>query len=182
MAAVPGLYLLDNIDPMGIPEWLETVRDSAEPVMTPCGRVGKNPRYRLDYGKKYLTRGTLADAPDIPPVLAEFLQYCHDTISAVCGIYDLPDWPPDQCLVNIYAAGQKIAAHVDHPKHFGGVIFCATFGGRRTMRFTRLGVSHDVVTPPNSLYVMSEAARYDWTHEMLPSDEDCFSITTRYLK
>ena len=178
--AVPGLFYFKNIDPHGIVDWFASVRHEAEPVPDMMGRVGKNPRYRLDYGKKYLTRGDVTDAPPMPDELMDFVLYCDSLVQAL-GIENLPDKAPDQCLINIYAPGQKISAHIDNARHFDSVIFCATFGSSRIMRFTRGDQAVDVQTEPNSLYVMSGDARYVWKHEMLPATEECYSITARYM-
>lgn len=178
--AVTGLFYITGISSLDVTEWFESVRHEAEPVPDMTGKVGKNPRYRLDYGKKYLTRGDVTDAPPMPDPLFDFVLYCDSIVQAL-GIEDLPDKVPDQCLINIYAPKQKISAHIDSTVHFGSVIFCATFGSTRTMRFTCDEQTVDIETEPNSLYVMSGDARYKWKHEMLPAKNECYSITARYM-
>jgi alkylated DNA repair dioxygenase AlkB len=176
----PGLYYVPSLDTSGVPEFVESERSRAEPVASVTGKVGKDPRYRLDYGAHYGTNGSLGPARAIPPTLKEFLDDCDDIVRLL-GIKDVPESRPDQCLINFYPPGKGIGAHTDHPKHFGSVIFCATFGASRTMRFTKDEETYDIRTEPGSLYVMSGEARHEWKHEMLPTTEECYSVTARYL-
>jgi alkylated DNA repair dioxygenase AlkB len=71
----------------------------------------------------------------------------------------------DQCIVNRYIPGEGIAKHID-ALSFGPVIACFSVGSSTSMIFRHKEDSVEVTVPENSLYIMSEDARYKWTHEM----------------
>lgn len=151
------------------------------PVTDMYGRVGPNPRYRIDLGYTYQTRGGLSLARMMPAVISELGSTVSRIVNeATGGEFDFPD-AFDQCLINIYAKKQGIAAHVDHPDLFGPVIICVSMGGQRVMYFTRDGTRVKVTLQPGDAYVMTGPARYDWEHEMpkLASNKPCYSITYR---
>lgn len=75
------------------------------------------------------------------------------------------DYEFNQCIINDYLPGQGISKHIDH-KSFGDVICCLTINSGATMRFIKDGIIYNKYVEPNSLYIMSGEARYNWTHEM----------------
>lgn len=87
------------------------------------------------------------------------------------GIFDRL---PDQCIVNEYLPGQGIANHTDCEPCFGDVIASLSLGSGCMMRFTPVGAGEvaEVYLPPNSLLVMTGAARYDWQHGIAPRKSD----------
>ena len=75
---------------------------------------------------------------------------------------------PDQVIVNEYEPGQGISAHIDCEPCFGPVIASVSLLSACDLVF-RHRVSGDVFSlrlEPMSLLVLSDEARYDWTHEI----------------
>lgn len=72
-----------------------------------------------------------------------------------------------QCIVNEYVGKQGIAAHVDAPC-FGNIIAILSLGDACSMKFRSLKSkeTQNVILPHNSLLVMSDTERYEWTHEI----------------
>ncbi len=148
-------------------------RDRIRPVPDMYGRVTEGSRQRLDFGYIYETRGGLIETEPIPDAIRDFATY-------LCGVLGVEN-DFDVCLVNLYQKGQGIGPHIDHTDLFGERIICATFNGKRTMRFSHAGDKVDIITAPCSVYMMEGDARYVWKHEMpkLKSNEPCFSVTFR---
>ena len=81
--------------------------------------------------------------------------------------YDiLAEFNPDQAIINKYESGQGIGRHADHKKLFGGIIACITIGNGADLIFRHTDQVKTIHTDPGSCYVMSEDARWKWTHEM----------------
>jgi alkylated DNA repair dioxygenase AlkB len=187
---VKGLYYIDNainsndsdpiIDFLDKQKWSH-VTDSV------------NSRKVQHYGYKYdYNTGTTNISTDpIPNILLELRDY----LSIICEYLNIHN-TFNQCIVNNYMAGQGIGKHIDS-KSYGDVIGCFTIGSGATMRFTRgeNGENGKYIkyVEPNSLYIMSEDARYIWKHEMTSVKKDIvngekidrgrrISITFRYVK
>ena len=75
---------------------------------------------------------------------------------------------PDQVIVNDYLPGQGISAHVDCEPCFGSAIASLSLGGSAEMVFRKrsTGERRSVVLDPLKLLILSDEARYDWTHEI----------------
>lgn len=75
---------------------------------------------------------------------------------------------PDQVIVNEYLPGQGISAHVDCEPCFGPVIASLSLGGSAEMIFAKRsgGERKSIILEPQSLLILSDEARYDWTHEI----------------
>lgn len=166
-------------------DWIAIVKGDAVPVDDKCGKRSATGRLRLQYGYNYTTRGTIVPADPMPEVLTRLAELvCQLATDAGAR---LPAGVPNQCLINFYAPGQGIAYHVDS-RMFGNAILCVTMGGKRQMRFRyKLDPSRAeerLITDKDTLYVMTEAARYEWEHSMpaLRSNEECFSVTFRWYK
>ena len=73
---------------------------------------------------------------------------------------------PDQAIVNEYEPGQGISAHVDCVPCFGETIGSLTLGSGAIMQFQNIpnGCREELYLQERSLIVLSEAARYEWTH------------------
>jgi len=79
-----------------------------------------------------------------------------------------PDSSPNsrQVIINMYRPGQGIAPHVDLLNRFGDGIIGVSLGSGCGMTFEKVekACSHEVFLPPRSVIVLSEEARYGWTH------------------
>jgi len=90
------------------------------------------------------------------------------------GLEDPPQVPPfDQLIINEYLPGQGISAHTDHTTKFGSIIACITLGSGVEIEFTRPGYDPvKIYVEPNSLYIMSDDARYLWKHAIAQRKSD----------
>ena len=79
-----------------------------------------------------------------------------------------------QAILNLYRPGEGITPHVDLLNRFADGIVGVSLQGGCVMRFAQesQSASHDLYLPPRSLIVLTEDARYDWTHEIPPRVED----------
>lgn len=89
----------------------------------------------------------------------------------------LKDYNFDQLIINKYDCGQGIAQHVDHEKFFDKIIACVTIGSGINIKFNRLSDNkeYNIYVQPKSLYVMSDNARYNWTHGIDKRTSDIFN-------
>jgi alkylated DNA repair dioxygenase AlkB len=73
-----------------------------------------------------------------------------------------------QLIVNLYAPGEGLAAHVDLIHRFADGILLCSLGPHSTgtvMHFTHpSGASHFLFLPARSVLVLSGPARYEWSH------------------
>ncbi|GAA4914425.1 alkylated DNA repair dioxygenase AlkB [Stackebrandtia albiflava] len=151
---VPGLRY--------IPDWLpaaETARllaavDTAEWDDTLRRRV-QHYGHRYDYGSRRVT--TTRPAPPMP----EWVTGVLDRLVSEGHMAR-----PDQLIVNEYAPGQGISAHVDHVSGFGPVVASISTGSRCDMDFTHpgTGAKQTVTLDPGGLCLMTGEARYTWRH------------------
>jgi len=83
---------------------------------------------------------------------------------------------PDQLIVNEYLAGQGIANHVDCEPCFGDTIVSLSLGGTCVMNFIHKQTKQkiEVLLEPCSLVVLTDEARYDWTHSIQAKKSDVF--------
>jgi alkylated DNA repair dioxygenase AlkB len=123
--------------------------------------------YDYDYRSQKVTKGD-----DIPDVIEKLKSL-------------IPDGEKyNQCIINKYLPGQGISAHIDS-KNFGDTIVCFTIGSTATMVFssfksTDLKLTKEInekysipiLVKPNSVYIMTGPARYQWTHEMTTNKTD----------
>jgi alkylated DNA repair dioxygenase AlkB len=127
--------------------------------------------WKYDYGER-----RLADAPDMPPQLAELAERAAKFL----------DRPPDffvQALVTEYAPGAAIGWHRDK-REFGEVAGLSLLSPCR-LRFRRAKSKgwerYAMTVAPRSLYVMQGAARSLWEHSIPAVTTLRYSITLRSL-
>jgi alkylated DNA repair dioxygenase AlkB len=78
----------------------------------------------------------------------------------------MPD-PADQLIVNDYAAGQGIPAHVDAPL-FTDTIISVSLGSSCVMEFTNeTGDAEELFLEPMSVLVIGGEARLEWKHSIV---------------
>ena len=111
-----------------------------------------------------------------------------------------------QAIINLYNPGEGISPHVDLLKRYGDGIIGVSFGSGCVMRFDRVqihdsnDIAHrtvandsggltkedawrqrdrwDLYLPERSVLVLSEEARYDWTHGIDKTTRDHVSVST----
>ncbi|KAF5388334.1 hypothetical protein D9615_000807 [Tricholomella constricta] len=119
----------------------------------------------------------------LPPVLLDLLSELETML--------LPTLPPEthallfprvpaqarQAILNLYQPGEGISPHVDLLRRFGDGIIGVSLGSGCVMQFVKVGANggahspgnepnerKSVYLPERSVIVLSEDARYGWTH------------------
>ncbi|KDR84347.1 hypothetical protein GALMADRAFT_56406, partial [Galerina marginata CBS 339.88] len=76
-----------------------------------------------------------------------------------------------QAIINLYQTGEGITPHVDLLGRYGDGIVGVSFSSGTVMRFDRVDTSEnnshnrwDVYLPDRTMIILSEEARYKWTH------------------
>ncbi|MCR9130254.1 MAG: alpha-ketoglutarate-dependent dioxygenase AlkB [Alphaproteobacteria bacterium] len=91
-------------------------------------------------------------------------------LPAAEAVGDLPEFDrrPDQVIVNEYLPGQGISAHVDCEPCFGPAVASLSLGGDVEMVFRKRSTVErsSVILEPAMLLILSDEARYNWTHEI----------------
>lgn len=90
---------------------------------------------------------------------------------------------PLQVILNAYTPGSGIADHVDLPNRYGPVVIGISLFSSAAMRFRKLGsmppTEHSVLLRPGDVYVLSESARWNWTHGIVARQVDKVSYRPR---
>jgi alkylated DNA repair dioxygenase AlkB len=109
------------------------------------------------YGYSYhYTKGGLYRVEDLP-------AWAEDLSARLVRDGMMPD-PADQLIVNDYAAGQGIPAHVDAPL-FTDTIISISLGSSCVMEFTNeTGGAEELFLEPMSALVIAGEARHEWKH------------------
>jgi alkylated DNA repair dioxygenase AlkB len=101
-------------------------------------------------------------------------------VNNICG--NITNGPFDQLIINEYKPGQQIAPHTDHVTQFGPVIACITLGQQVPITFG-LGLDKKILEiEPGSMYIMTDEARYRWTHSLKNTSQGTrYSLTYRTM-
>lgn len=78
----------------------------------------------------------------------------------------------DQLTINKYLPGQGIPPHIDTHSIFEDTILSLSLGSGCIMNFKKEDQNINVFLPPRSLLIMTEEARYAWTHSICPRHND----------
>lgn len=134
----------------------------------------------------------------IPQFLKDLLKILSVSLQAILPnathklLFPLPGTPAQarQVIINLYRPGEGITPHVDLLDRFGDGIIGVSLGSGCVMRFTKVRPNSvaeesnhnhrlcntcrawDVFLPHGSVYVMSDEARYGWTHGIDGRRED----------
>lgn len=132
----------------------------------------------------------------LPGFLKDLLAVLCESLRAVLPptthqlLFPAHDAPPRarQVIINFYNPGEGITPHVDLLDRFGDGIIGVSLGSGCVMQFTKAEAkpcakedpgmggdgrtAWDVFLPHGSIYVMSEEARYGWTHGIDGRKED----------
>lgn len=173
---IKGLFYVENCI-----ENEDIMSDIDKNVWTPITN-SKNSRLVQHYGYyyNYFDKNSVVEAPKFPQHIKSLEEILHHICSELKIIETTYCF--NQCIVNNYYSGQTISKHID-AKIFGKVIGCFSLKSEATMKFTRGDKHINLKVSPNSLYIMSDEARYKWTHEMtkLGKDKRRISITFRNI-
>ena len=133
--------------------------------------------------------------PGLPNILLGLLETISTLLKPVLPpqTYDLlfPAFPTvaRQAIINLYHPGEGIAPHIDLLGRYGDGIIGVSFNSSCVMRFDRAehGSSQsnedksarwDLYLPERSIIVLSQEARYDWTHGIDKKKRDYVSLST----
>ena len=87
---------------------------------------------------------------------------------------------PDQCTVNRYLPGHGIPPHVDNHNCCDDTILSLSLGSDVIMNFVDLDDPDHPTTPINlparSLMIMTDQARYTYTHGIVPRKSDIITL------
>jgi alkylated DNA repair protein alkB family protein 8 len=112
--------------------------------------------YRFDYTTNAFDPDP-ARATPLPALFAELADRAYRLGLAPCVC--------DQLTINEYPPGGGISAHVDTHSPFEDGIVSVSLGAHTVLDFRHRDGAHvPVLIPRRSVFVMTGAARYDWTH------------------
>ena len=124
------------------------------------------------YGYNYNYDSTkLTPANTIPDTFKQIIEK-FDSIDI------LKDYKFDQVIVNEYEPGQGISAHIDHVKNFSDIIVSLSLGSACEMVFCEKKNKENIlkqILQRKSLVVLSEDARYNFTHT-IPARKSDYSV------
>ncbi|KAG6844357.1 hypothetical protein H0H87_007538 [Tephrocybe sp. NHM501043] len=136
----------------------------------------------------------------LPPILLQLLSNLEGMLHPLVPpeTHDLlfPRVPTRarQAILNLYQPGEGITPHVDLLRRFGDGIIGVSFGSGCVMQFARAGAQDsgiqesadvggqerndwDVYLPERSVIVLSEDARYKWTHGIGKHTKDYVALS-----
>jgi len=121
--------------------------------------------YRYDYNRS------------APPIKLQqtpkFIQTLLDSTNEKLGMNF------NQVIVNEYTSGQKIGAHTDHVRQFGPTIATLSLLDETYMTLRKGHQSKNILLHARSLTILSDEARYKWTHELELKRGRRLSVTFR---
>jgi alkylated DNA repair dioxygenase AlkB len=167
--SVPGLYYFPNIISSDDSKQMITFLDSNslwKPITNhPNSRVVQQFGYLYNYKNGNTNQPTIPIPNEFNILVENGMKICNEL-----GLIS-DDYKFNQCIVNKYICGQGISAHKDS-ELFGPVIICYTLESGASMTFRLKDEKKTIYVEPNSLYIMSDEARYLWTHEMTSVKSD----------
>lgn len=128
--------------------------------------------YKYDYRARYIDYSMrIGELPDW-------------SLSIAQKLYDDGYMPelPDQLIVNEYEPGQGIASHIDCQPCFKDTVISLSLGSACTMNFVNVNTREKVelYLEPKSLVVLTDDARYKWTHGITGKKSDVFKGVKTY--
>ncbi|KAH6902821.1 hypothetical protein BKA70DRAFT_1156334 [Coprinopsis sp. MPI-PUGE-AT-0042] len=136
------------------------------------------------------TSSSLTSSAGFPPILVSLLQTLENVLrpSLPKGTFGLlfPETPTQarQAIINLYHPGEGITPHVDLLGRYADGIIGVSFGSGCVMRFDEVVsptrernleqtlARQDLFLPERSVLVLTEDARYKWTHGIDKRMED----------
>lgn len=127
-------------------------------------------------------------AMDLNNMIVNRINIFKNTILNICN------FKPNHMLINKYEIGDGCNPHVDDISFWTDIVIGVSFGSSTVMNFTRPNNSEiNVYIPKCSVYILSDDARYKWTHSIPFTSTDCvygvdmsrnhrISVTLRQIK
>lgn len=137
-----------------------------EPWLTDLKRRVQHYGWKYDYKSRSI---------DYSMFLGELPSWAKPIANRLYKSGYLPNMP-DQLIINEYQPGQGIANHVDCEPCFGSTIITISLGSKCVMDFINIKTKEkiEVLLEPRSLAVLSEEARYNWSHGITARKTDKF--------
>ena len=123
------------------------------------------------YGYKYDYKARAVMENSYLGELPEWIQPLCNTLYNEQVFSDVPD----QVIVNEYLPGQGISPHIDCVPCFNDTIASLSLGAGTMIQFTNHGEKQELYLQPRSLVVLSNKARYEWTHAIPARKSDMIS-------
>jgi alkylated DNA repair dioxygenase AlkB len=180
--SVAGLYHHRQIVPVEAQEELIKFFESI-PSWEKAG-IAKRKVLHFGYVYPYNRALKLTPTHPIPEIIQRLLIQPLQSLPGINATEKTP-WAPDQVIINRYLLKEGISAHTDHKKLFKDRIVCVTLGESADMLFKHVELPNATIrTDPGSVYVMTEKARWEYTHEMIPNkfSKPRYSITFRNIE
>jgi alkylated DNA repair dioxygenase AlkB len=152
---IPGLSYITNFIALLEQEFLIKELDQL-PWSSDLKRRTQHYGYKYDYTKKKLDQS--AYVGPIP----EFLRIYISRLAKQRWFDEREK--PDQIIVNEYLPGQGISKHIDCVSCFADTIASISLNSSCIMDFEKNNRKGSLLLEPLSLLVLSDEARYEWTH------------------
>lgn len=120
--------------------------------------------YKYDYTKKKIDQSSY-----VGPI-PDFLKIYVSRLAKQKWFDELEK--PDQIIINEYFPGQGISKHIDCVSCFTDTIASISLNSPCVMNFEKNGKSGSLLLEPLSLLVLTDEARYEWTHAIPPRIKD----------
>lgn len=115
------------------------------------------------YGHYYVYKNEVNEVEKCPDWMIDILMIIKQELP-------VPEFDLDklQIIVNEYNPGQGISPHIDDPFKFGNWVVTLSLGSDYVMRFKEKNSEkvEDILLEKCSAYLMTDDARYKWTHEI----------------
>jgi len=171
MDQIKGLYYIKNyLSEDEINNLTSLIINETWQSVGPSNRSRQSAQYGYIYN---YDRSGISKTNEMPDYYKNLMN--KDRINSILG-FPLLKEDFDQLIINKYDH-QGITKHVDHVKYFGPIIACLTTGDERPIRFSNGRESIDLLTEIGSLYIMTDDARYKYTHSLAPMNN---FLNTRY--
>lgn len=130
-----------------------------EPFESLHMRGQRTRRSVVSYGLQFRPHvGELGPAPPLPGYLRSVRVRAANLIGMNGDVLE-------QSLLTRYPQGSDIGWHTDH-RSFGEVVVAISLQGDATLAFRRERQTHRVLIRRRSLYVLRDAARYEYEHKV----------------
>ncbi|MGE0821757.1 MAG: alpha-ketoglutarate-dependent dioxygenase AlkB [Candidatus Binatia bacterium] len=172
--AIPGLEYRPNfLNATDEQQLVDVMRESRLQRTWPWKPYRRSRWHRVSFGWEY----TAASRPlrkarlELPPLLATWRDRCGD----IARVQTL-----DQVSVNWYPPGAGIGAHIDAPL-YGEMILVLSLASIAKIQWKEKATGKSITTTiePRSLYIMTDDARWRWSHQVLPVPVERYAIVFR---
>lgn len=167
---VPGLRIIYDV--MTCQEELKAMRElAADTTSQPAGNIHAASQWGWTF---HSCRCMLDESRDrlspVPEWMIDLVERAREADPERCCMPADCDWGAgvQHALLNVYAPGDGIRAHVDDRSFWTRWVLGLSLGTSVIMRFDNdKSCEHELISiPPRSLYVLTDCARYQWSHSI----------------